>query len=888
MTSLRQDPRPFPRATYRVQLHAGFTFADATAIVPYLDDLGISHLYVSPVLQAAPGSMHGYDVVDHGRVSDELGGAEGFERLTDALRERGMGLVLDIVPNHMAIAGEENRWWADVLEHGPASRYAGFFDVDWDPPESRLRNVILLPVLPDHYGRVLEAGEIRLARRGGRLVVEHGERAFPIDPQTSGDLVADAAERTGSDELAFIGAALAELPPSTTSDPELIARRQRDAEVLAGRLEELSAGAGNAEALDAAVAAMNANVEALDGLLDAQNYRLALWRAASRDLGYRRFFDIDELIGLRAEQEHVFAETHALPLRWVAEGWVAGLRIDHPDGLRDPAGYFGRLRAAAPGAWVVAEKILEPDEPLRPDWPIDGTTGYRFANLATGLLVDADGEQAMTEAWSARADGEAGWEEVAAAARAEVLSAVLGSDVNRLTDLFLAICEENRRYRDFTRHELHHALREVAAALPVYRTYARAHDGYLAELDAALIGEAVSTAAERRPDLDHELFDFLGRILRLEVDGPLPSELAMRFQQLTPAAMAKGVEDTAFYRHHRLVALNEVGGDPGQFGTAPDRFHAAMAEAAERWPRAMLALSTHDTKRSADVRARLALLSEDPDAWQGAVERLMAAAARHRTDAEHPTDADAYLFLQTAVGAWPIDADRVAAYLEKASREAKLRTSWTAPDADYDGALERYVRGALADETFLLELQAFVGPLVDAGRRAALAQLAIQLTAPGVPDLYQGSELWELSMVDPDNRRPVDYRARRALLAAATAGDAATAWAARDDGLPKIWLAHRVLSLRRRRPAPFASGDYRPLAAAGPQAAGVLAFVRGKAVLTVAPRLVRRVEREGWGDTELALPDGRWLDLGGTAHAGTVRVGHLLETFPVSILERQP
>ena len=887
MTSLRPETRPAPRATYRVQLHAGFTFADACAIVPYLDELGISHLYVSPVLQAAPGSTHGYDVVDHGRVSDELGGAAAFERLTDALRERGMGLVLDIVPNHMAIAGEENRWWADVLEHGPASRYAGFFDVDWDPPESRLRNVILLPVLPDHYGRVLEAGEIRLARRDGRIVIEHAERAFPLDPQTVGGLVTDAAERIGSDELAFIGTALAELPPSTTSDPELVARRQRDAEVLAGRLAELAAEPGIAGALDAAVAAINADVDRLDALLEAQNYRLALWRAASRDLGYRRFFDIDELIGLRTEQEHVFAETHELPLRWVAEGRVDGLRIDHPDGLRDPAGYFGRLRAAAPGAWIVVEKILEPDEPLPADWPIDGTTGYRFANLATGLLVDPGGEAAMTEAWTPRADGEAGWAEVAASARAEVLSAVLGSDVNRLTDLFLAICEENRRYRDFTRHELHHALREVAAAMPVYRTYARAHDGHLDERDVAIIGEAVGRAAERREDLDPELFEFLGCILRLEVDGPGPSELAMRFQQLTPAAMAKGIEDTAFYRHHRLIALNEVGGDPGWFGTSPDRFHAAMAETAKNWPRAMIALSTHDTKRSADLRARLALLSEEPDDWRAAAERLMAAAAPHRADAEHPTDADAYLFLQTVVGAWPIEADRVVAYLEKASREAKLRTSWTTPDPAYDDALERYVRGALGAEAFLGELRAFVEPLIDAGRRAALAQLAIQLTAPGVPDLYQGSELWQLSLVDPDNRRPIDFDARRALLAAATAADAGDAWARRDDGLPKLWLAHRALSLRRRWPAAFESSGYRPLAARGPRADCVVAFARAEEVVTVAPRLVRRVERDGWGETELSLPDGRWLDLDGTAHAGSVRLARLLDAFPVSILERE-
>jgi (1->4)-alpha-D-glucan 1-alpha-D-glucosylmutase len=875
---------PGLRATYRVQLHAGFTFDDATAIVPYLAELGVSHLYTSPVLQAAPGSTHGYDVVDHSRVNVELGGEAGFARLTDALRAHGMGLVLDIVPNHMAI-GEQNRWWWDVLEHGPASRYAGYFDVDWDPPESRLRNVILLPVLADHYGRVLEAGEIRLARRGGRLVVEHGDRAFPLDPQTAGPLVTAAAERGASDELGFIGTALGEMPPSTASDAELVVRRQRDAEVLAGRLTELATDRSIAAALDATVASVNADHDRLDGLLDGQNYRLAFWRAASRDLGYRRFFDIDELIGLRMEDERVFGETHALVLGWIREGLVAGLRIDHPDGLRDPAGYFTRLRAAAPGTWIVVEKILEPDEAMPTDWPVDGTTGYRFANLATGVLVDAAGEAGMNEAWAARADVGPEWETIVADARAEVLSAVLGSDVNRLTDLFLAVCEANRRYRDFTRHELHHALREVAAALPVYRTYVRVHDRHVADVDAALIDAAAALATERRPDLDPDLFGFLNRILRLEVDGKLAGELAMRFQQLTPAAMAKGVEDTAFYRHHRLTALNEVGGDPGRFGTDVATLHAALADAQLQWPRAMLTLSTHDAKRSADVRARLSLLAEDPAGWRWAVEALEHVSARHRFGPELPTDEDAYLFFQTVVGAWPIDADRAATYLEKASREAKLHTSWTDPDPGYDAALEAFVRGSVGDPAFVDEVTRVVEPLLEPGRRAALAQLALQLTAPGVPDLYQGSELWDLSLVDPDNRRPVDYGLRRRLLEAARTLGPAKAWARDDEGVAKLWLVHRLLGMRRRRPSAFGAA-YRPLVAAGRQADAVVALVRGDEVVTVVPRLVRRVASSGWGDTSLDLPPGRWCGLGGEEFGGTVRLSEVLAAFPVAVLER--
>ncbi|HUF06467.1 MAG TPA: malto-oligosyltrehalose synthase, partial [Candidatus Binatia bacterium] len=679
---MRAHSPPAPRATYRVQLHAEFTFDDAAAIVPYLAQLGISHLYTSPVLQATPGSMHGYDVVDHGRVSAELGGEDGFSRLTDALRAHGMGLVLDIVPNHMAIASEDNRWWWDVLEHGRVSRYAEYFDVEWDAPERRLRNVVLLPVLPDHYGRVLEAGEIRVVRVGGRVLVEHGGRRFPLAPGTL--------------------------------EPHL---GRGDDEVLAG---------------------VNADADALDALLRDQHYRLAFWRAASEDLGYRRFFDVDTLIGLRVEREEVFAATHELLLRWVAEGRVQGLRVDHPDGLRDPAGYLARLRAAAPEAWIVAEKILEADEALPGDWPIDGTTGYRFANLATGLGVDSAGREAMDVAWQAVANVGPDWDTIVAGSRHDALTSLLASDVNRLTELFVMACEESRGHRDFTRRELHDSLLEVAAALPVYRTYARDHDRHLADGDARLIDAAVALATERRPDLGPEPFAFLGRILRLEVDGPIASDLAMRFQQLTPAAMAKGVEDTAFYRYHRLVALNEVGGDPGRFGTGVDEFHAAMAAAQADWPQAMLALSTHDTKRSADVRARIALLSRDPEAWRASVARLRAAARPHRAGPDLPSAADEYLFVQSLIGAWPIDADRMAAYMEKASREAKLRTSWRDPNPNYDEALAAYVRGCLSDPAFVAALEATVEPLVDAGWRAALAQVALQLTAPGVPDVYQG------------------------------------------------------------------------------------------------------------------------------------------------------
>ena len=876
-----------PRATYRLQLHPGFDFDAAAAVVPYLSRLGISHLYLSPILQAEAGSMHGYDVVDHAHLNAELGGEAAFARLADAVEGAGMGLVVDVVPNHMAI-GPANAWWWDVLQHGRASRYAGYFDVDWDPPESRLRDVILLPVLGDHYGRVLEAGVIRLERRGGGLEAVAGDQRFPLDPASLQPLLAEVAADGASDELTVIARALGELPSARSRDPGDLERRRRDAEGLGLRLAELARRPEIAAAVDAAVARLNRDPDRLDALLEAQSYRLAHWRAASRDLGYRRFFDIDTLVGLRVEDPEVFEATHRVILELVAAGRIAGLRIDHPDGLRDPAAYFERLRAAAPDAWIVAEKILEGDEAL-PDWPIDGTTGYRFANLVTGLQIDSSNEPILTDAYQHLADADPSWRAVAATSRHVALAEQLGSDLNRLTDLFVSICELNRRYRDFTRHELHEALRELAAAYPVYRTYL-VRDGSASPRDRDVVQEAMRTASGRRSDLDPELFAFLGSILLLEVPGRLASELALRFQQLTPAAMAKGIEDTAFYRYLRLVALNEVGGDPGRFGVAPDAFHRAMRADAERWPRAMLATSTHDTKRSGDVRARLALLSEMPESWVAGVERLARLAAAHRIADDLPGPKAEYLLFQTLIGAWPIDAERAATYLAKATREAKERTSWTSPDPAFDEALQGLVRGCLADAAFVAEVERIVTPLVAPGRVNALAQTLWKLTAPGVPDIYQGDEAWELSLVDPDNRRPVDFDRHAALLA--DAGDLAPDEALRrsDEGIPKLWLIWRALALRAARPADLGAGaGYASLRPTGAAAAHAVAWQRGDGVIALAPRLpLRLAAAGGWRDTAMELPGGTWRNVLGERQPleAPVRLAELLERFPVALLER--
>jgi (1->4)-alpha-D-glucan 1-alpha-D-glucosylmutase len=884
--TVRADVQRQLRATYRVQLHAGFDFEAAASIADYLAALGISHLYCSPYLQAAKGSTHGYDIVDPRAVNRELGGARGHARLSEALGSAGLGQVLDIVPNHMAISAD-NPWWWDVLENGPASRYASYFDVDWDPPETRLRNVVLLPVLADHYGRVLERGDLRLARDGVAFTIRYHDHVFPVSPQSLDILLATAAERTGSKALAFIADALSELPSPTATDRASVERRDWHKSFLYEALGRLFAERPDtAKAIDAVVLEVNASVDLLDSVLERQNFRLAHWRAAARDLGYRRFFDINGLVGLRVEREHVFRDTHRLVLAWLADGTLDGLRIDHPDGLRDPEAYLDRLREAGPEAWITVEKILEPGESLRDSWPVDGTTGYDFLNRVSGLFIDPEGEKALTELYAELTGESTDWAEVARARKHQVMRETMGSDLNRLTALFLEICERRRRYRDYTRHELHEALRDTLACFPVYRSYVRAEPAAVDEDDARRIVEATETARAHRPDLDGELFEFLRDLLRRRLVGELETELTMRFQQLSGPVMAKGVEDTAFYAFNRLVSLNEVGGDPSRFGVGVEEFHHACDEVLELWPRTMLATSTHDTKRSEDVRARLDLLSEMPERWGEAVRRWATLNARHH-HGEWPDRNAEYLFYQTLVGAWPIETDRLLEYMQKAAREAKAHTSWTTPNETYEAALRAFVEAAMADLTFTVDVEAFVAPLIAPGRINSLAQTLLKLTAPGVPDIYQGTELWDLSLVDPDNRRPVDYALRRRLLAALDRATPEQIMARSDEGLPKLWVIRQALQLRRQRPAPFgADGAYRPLAAIGARADHVVAFARGDSAVTVVPRLVMRLEGN-WLNTTLELPSGAWRnELTGDVVQGVVRLTDLLARFPVALLSR--
>jgi (1->4)-alpha-D-glucan 1-alpha-D-glucosylmutase len=843
-----------PRSTYRLQLRPGFGFDEAAAVAPYLADLGISHVYCSPYLQAAPGSTHGYDVVDHSQVNEELGGAEAHARFCARLGEVGLGQVLDVVPNHMAVT-PQNAWWTDVLENGPSSRYASYFDVDWDPPERKLRNTVLLPVLGDHYGRVLEAGELELERRGGELWLRSSEHRFPIAPRTYDAVLALAAATTGDDDLAFLAGAFGDLPPAWLTDRPSVIARHRDKEVLKRQLARLlDEQPALADAVDAAVAHVNAEADLLDALLERQNYRLAHWRTAGQELDYRRFFDINDLAGLRMEDDQVFEDTHALVVDWLRRGVLDGVRIDHPDGLLDPQAYVERLRACAPDGWIVVEKILEPGEALPASWPVDGTTGYDFLNLVGGLFVDPDGEGPMTEAYAAFTGASTDYAEVVHEAKHLVVEQVLAADLHRLTNLFVQVTEQERRYRDFTRPELAAVLAEAAACFPVYRTYVRPGEPVTAA-DDRVIAEALDAARARRDDLDPELFALLRRVLRGELDGPA-AELCLRFQQTTGPVMAKGVEDTAFYRYDRLTSLNEVGGDPSRFGTSVADFHAAMPSTG------MLASSTHDTKRSEDVRARIALLSEAPTVF---VERVVEPlAARH----EPPDRNLAWLVFQTLVGAHPLPFDRAMAYVEKVTKEAKQHTSWTDPNPAYDRAVRAWMEALYASEE-LGRVATFATSIEDPGWSNALGAQLVKLTAPGVPDVYQGTELWDLSLVDPDNRRPVDHDLRRTLLAELDHLTPAEAWARRAEGLPKLLVTRDALRAR-------VGGDYEPLAAHGPHADHVVAFARGGRHATVVTRLPLGLRRTGGWDEEttVVLPWGEAL------------VADLLRDLPVAILER--
>ena len=886
-----------PCSTYRLQLHKDFTFDDAAGIADYLRALGISHVYASPYLQAAPGSMHGYDVVSHQRVNEELGGAAGHERFCAKLGEVGLGQVLDIVPNHMSL-GKENRYWWDVLENGTSSRYASFFDIDWQPQEERLRDKVLVPILGDQYGKVLQTGGIRVVRRGNRFQVECSGQTLPTSPTTLPVILSRAAEYARSDTLSFLAASFGRLPQPEYVDRRTILARHRDKVVLFDLLERLSGEEqGVWEAIDQSVSELNGNLDALDDFLNQQNYRLAYWKTADQQLGYRRFFDVNTLIGLRVEREYVFEETHALVLDWLKRGVLDGVRVDHPDGLRDPLEYLTRLRKKAPDAWVVGEKILEPGEFLRESWPIQGTTGYDFLNVAAGVLVAPEGMVELNSIYGEFTGEPTDFHSIAHEKKINVTQEGLGSDVNRLTSLFVEICEENRDRRDYTQAEVRRAIREVAACFAIYRTYVVPEREEITDEDKAQIMQATECAKQQRLDIDGDLFDFLRDVLTMVVKGKKESEFVLRFQQFTGPVMAKGVEDTAFYCYDRLTGMNEVGSDPGRNGVSIAEFHAYCEKMQATHPLTMTTLATHDTKRSDDVRARLAVLSEIPGRFNSAVQRWSRMNSAFRTgkrgEAAMPDRNTEYLYYQTLIGAWPLPMDRAQAYMLKAVREAKLQTTWVANNKEFEEALRMFIELTLNYAPFLRELQQFVARVQDAGRMNSLTQTLLKYTAPGVPDLYQGTELWDLSLVDPDNRRPVDYAVRKRLLCELKRmkGEdvAAQVMLRAEEGLPKMWTIHKALELRRERPDCFnAEAEYTPLEVDGDKHDHVIAYLRGEDVVTVVPRLTLKLGG-AWKDTIVVLPKGRWRNrlTGGSVAGGVITMRLLLKDFPVALLVRE-
>ncbi|MBX3213649.1 MAG: malto-oligosyltrehalose synthase [Labilithrix sp.] len=885
-------------ATYRIQLHGQFGFSAARDLVTYLHELGVTHVYASPYFTAEPGSTHGYDLVDPKRLDPELGTTEDHVAWTAALDAHGMGHIVDFVPNHMA-ASPRNRWWHDVLENGPASIYADHFDIEWHPPKEALRGKVLLPVLGAQYGEVLEKGELRLERDGGSFCVRYYDKCFPVNPPTAAPLLLRAggaldlpSEDPRRQDLESIASGLSRLASEVPKE------RAREKEVLKRRLAALLAEHDDiARVVDAEVARMNGapgdarSFDDLDQLLVDQMYRLAYWRVATEEINYRRFFEINDLAAIRMEEGAVFDDMHELLLELVAQGRVQGVRLDHVDGLYDPAGYFAKLRgalgAALPGApiTVVAEKILSHNESLPTSWEVDGTTGYDFLAALSGLFVDPRAEEHFTRLYREVTGDTRTFGEHAFESKRTILRSSLASELQMLALRLERIAMRDRRSRDFTLATLRRAIGETIAAFPVYRTYVRP-DGSRDPTDVQIVTRAIRIARRKNPEVNPSVFAFLKDQLLFELHGEEDkdrAEFAMRFQQLTGPVVAKGVEDTAFYTYVRFVASNEVGGSPDRFGTSIHAFHALNVERLARWPHAMTATSTHDTKRGEDVRARLAVLAEIPEAFAAWVREWLALAAPYTRSideeapdaARAPSAADQYLFFQTALGAYPLSGGpdatftrRLSDYMIKAAREAKQHTSWLAPDDAYEDALKSFVEDVLSDEAFLESLDAKATAIATYGASNGLAAVVLKIASPGVPDTYQGSETWDLRLVDPDNRGPVDYARLRSDLAALDGASARDLVASFRDGRIKLHVVSRALRARRAMQRLFIEGDYRPIDA-GEE---IVAFLREHDTGAIACAVTRFPYRvtggrapwacgDVWDERTIAIPEGRWRDV---------------------------
>ena len=959
------DSSPISTATYRLQFNRTFTFRDAAAIIPYLKALGVSHCYASPYLRARPNSMHGYDIIDHNSLNPELGSPEDYEHFVTELHRHGMGQILDIVPNHMGVMGSDNAWWLDVLENGEASDYADFFDIDWDPVKDELQGKVLIPVLADQYGNELEKAQFKLvfdASRGEFSIFYH-EHRFPIDPAEYHRVLTFQTDRlqeklgiTNDDllELQSISTAFGHLPARRGLNPEKRAERNREKEVQKRRLAALCERSAEIKNFLAAnVTAFNGNAgdlrsfDNLHELIKMQVFRLAQWRVAADDINYRRFFDINDLAALSMENEAVFTSTHRFILELVAQGKIDGLRIDHPDGLYDPAGYFRRLREKLSEQnpdrqiYVIVEKILTGNEQLNKAWPVDGTTGYEFSNLLNGLFVDPTAADKMERIYRAFTAGTVErpplYPDLIFKCKKLILKTALASELNVLANLLSRIALADRHTCDFTLNSLRSTLAQIIASFPVYRTYVNSPE--ISEEDRRRVDQAVAAGRKRSNAADLSVFDFIRRMLLVEVDGTgigwykrAVLRFAMKFQQVTSAVMAKGVEDTAFYRYNRLVALNEVGGAPAKFGVSVDDFHRANQERLESWPRSMLSSSTHDSKRSEDVRARINVLSEIPAAWRLRLRRWRQwnrGKKRVIEDQACPTRNDEYLLYQTLVGIWPtVSLDdtgwkefsaRIEQYMLKAVREAKVHTSWANTNEPYESALSNFTRAILtrtAKNQFLNDFGEFHRRIAQIGIFNSVSQSLLKMTSPGVPDIYQGNELYDFSLVDPDNRRPVDYDRRKTLLARLqnTARSSASLiefvnglskLSASDDA--KLYMTWKTLNLRNEEATLFQDGAYIPLKVSGERSEHIVAFARelkGQSVVVAVPRLCTALLGENldtvcdetlWGDTRVEITNalgkcyhnvftGECLPVVETAGQFFLNISDLLRYFPVALL----
>ncbi|TDU73335.1 (1-_4)-alpha-D-glucan 1-alpha-D-glucosylmutase [Prosthecobacter fusiformis] len=921
-----------PTATCRLQFHQGFRFADAQNIVPYLRDLGITHIYASPIFRASQGSLHGYDICDHNELNPELGNRDDFDSLTEEMRKYGLKLILDFVPNHMGITEGSNLWWMDVLENGPSSCYASYFDIDWKPLKRELESKVLLPILGEQYGRTLEGGKLFIEYDQGSFCLRYEDRYLPLAVHSLLPVLERVVSKLHLEEadvpveLESIMFAIEHLPYTQEALGGRMAELVREKEVIRTRMMRLceehpEVTAAIATALeDFNTGGEHKNFDPLDALISAQHYRLASWRVAAEEINYRRFFDVNTLVALQMHLPEVFAATHQLVGELLKSDVVTGLRIDHIDGLRDPHRYLTLLQECHANAhevnpeskplYLLVEKILGRDENLREDWPVHGTTGYEFATQVIDVLIDSDAEAQFTQTYRRFTGMALPYSEFAYRGKLLVMRAAMASEVNVLAHQLSRIAETNRWYRDFTLEALGTALREIIACFQVYRTYITP-EGEISHEDHRIILRAIAMARRKNAELERTVFEFIRDVLLPPADNPHPVDenarrlFVLKLQQCTGAITAKGVEDTAFYAYTRLVALNEVGGEPGHFGSDVERFHQQNKMRGEKHPHCMLATSTHDTKRSEDVRARIAALSEMPREWARAVRtwhRANRKFAKKMEDSAAPDLNEEYFLYQTLLGSWPLYPmseeerqeyiGRICHYMVKSLHEAKINSSWIEPNLEWDNAVSVFVERILTPaknnsfETSFLPLSERVAEL---GAFNALTQLVLKLTSPGVPDVYQGQELWDFSLVDPDNRRPVDFNLRKSMLEESfpTPEEMLSQW---RDGRIKLFITQKLLHLRQQHFSLFASGCYDPLKTSGIYARNVIAYRRGDLVVVV-PRLISQVGTppvgDCWQDTSVeweGLPDlfnvftGGWL-----ASCPSMPMSQLLKVFPVGV-----